>query len=449
MKEETIFTVTKKIFVICFLCVFTLAINAQVNDDNRPMRPMGPPPEGGRRMPPGRPGERPKGPGGPLMEKRTGKASPNGYSQAEGNASISSKIFTSKTADENAVQVKGGTLTITDCTIKKLSGDTTDPDGSSFFGTNSALWASGASTKVFMKGGSITSNAAGVNAVMACDSSTINVEGVKVSNKGNLSRGLHATGGATINATDMDITTEGNNSSVIATDRGGGTVDVKGGTYKATGRDCAVIYSTGNITVTGITGESEQGEIGVIEGDNSININKSDINSDSKERGMMILQSGSGDANGFNGRITVNEGCLTLTDSKAPLCEIPTNTTGTLTLKDVELTVPSGTLMKVDFNTRWETRGGKGNLILTTDSTFTYTGNVEADKFGTANVEVDKGVTWKGSIDSTGIAKETSVTVEGTWVLTAESNVDVLTIKKGGAIIENGFKLSAKKKVEK
>lgn len=383
-----------------------------------------------------------QGPGG-GSSTAIGSTSSTGYSQSSGTICDTSKTYTSTNADENAVQVTGGTFTMVNCTVQKSSGNTSNSDNSSFFGTNSAVYCAGSSSTINMKGGTITTNAIGANSVIAYNSGTINISNVTINNSANLSRGIHATGGGVINATNLNITTAGSNSSVIATDRGGGTVTVDSGSYVTTGTDCAVTYSTGTITVSNATGSSSKGEVGVIEGNNSITLNNCTMSSGSSTRGFMILQSGSGDSQGYNGKITVNDCDITLTGSSTPLIEIPTNITGTLTLKDDKLTVPSGVLMYVDYNTRWSTYGGTGNLILSTASTCSYTGAVNADKYGTANVTVNSGVTWNGAIDNANVAKSTTVTVNsgGTWVLTADSYVDNLV--NNGAIHTNGYTLTA------
>lgn len=351
-------------------------------------------------------------------------SSPSGatYTLSDGSTStvLSNQTLTCSTSDYNVVQVTKGTLGLTNCTIQKTGGDTSDSDGSSFYGINSAVYVNGSNAIINMAGGTITTSAIGANAGFAYGSGILNISNVTITNTANLSRGIHATGGGTINATNLTITTSGSNSSVCATDRGGGTVTINEGSYVTTGTDCAILYSTGTITATDATGSSSQGEIGVIEGDNSITINNCDFTSGSSSRGLMILQSGSGDSEGYNGTITINGGKITLTDSSAPLCEIPTNITGTLTLKDVDLTVPSNNLMYVDYNTRWSTYGGTGNLVLQTDSTWTVTGYVAKDSYATAlNVTVGTGVTWN-----------------------LTQNTTITTLVNNGTINTNGYTLT-------
>ena len=372
----------------------------------------------------------------------TGSASDTGYSLTSGTASVSGQTYTSTNSDENAVQVTGGTLTMTDCTILKSAGDTEDSDGSSFYGINSAVYAGGSNAVINMTGGTITTTAKGANAIMAYNGGTVYVSDVVINTTENLSRGIHATGGGVIVANNLTITTAGTNCSVIATDRGGGTVTVTEGSYVTTGRDCAVVYSTGTITATDISGSSSQGEIGVIEGSNSINLYNCNLTSGSSKRGLMVLQSGSGDSEGYNGVVNIDGGTMTLTDESAPFIEVPTNITATITLNDVTLDVPSDVLMLVNYNTSWSTYGGTGNLVLTTDSEATYSGAVKADKYSTATVTVGSGVTWNGAIDTDNEAAATSVSVSGTWVLTADSYVDALTIEAGGSVDTNGYSLN-------
>ncbi len=370
-----------------------------------------------------------------------GSTSGTGYSQSSGTNSVSGQTYTSTGSDENAVQVTGGTFTMTGCTITKTGDYSASSDNTSFYGVNSAVYvgSTSATTTLTMTGGTITTNAKGANAAFAYGQGVLNISDVTIRNTSNLSRGIHATGGGTIVASNLDIVTEGSNSSVVATDRGGGTVTVTGGSYVTTGTDCAILYSTGTVTANDATGSSSEGEVGVIEGDNTITINNCTFSSGSSSRGLMILQSGSGDSEGYNGAISITGSTITLTNSSAPLCEIPTNITGTLTLDNTSVTVPSGVLMYVDYNTRWSTYGGTGNLILKNGS---YTGAVNADQYGTATVDVASTAAWTGAMDNSNEAKSTTATISGTWILNADSNVDNLVINEGAKVYTNGYNLS-------
>ncbi len=313
-----------------------------------------------------------------------------------------SETIASSTVYYNAVQCTSGTLTLTNCTLTK-SGDGSGGDNSSFYGNNSTIYAGAASStdyqsttaasgaKIVINNCTVNGSAQGANAVIATNGATIEVNGITINNTNSVSRGLHATYGGIITASDVNITTNEATSSTIATDRGGGTVTVNGGTATANGAKSAVIYSTGTMSATDLVGTSAQGEIAVIEGDNNITMTNCTMKSGSSERGLLMMQSGSGDAEGVNPVMTITGTSLTMTDSSAPLLEVATCVTATCTLSGCTLTVPSGIIMYVMADSQWSTTGAVGNLILDNG---TYTGLVKYDSGYTANVTVNSGAVW-------------------------------------------------------
>ena len=327
----------------------------------------------------------------------------------------------------NVVQVSNGTLYLNNCTYSK-TGDGSSGDHSSFYGNNSSIYAgaasstqyesttAGANAIIHVTGGTVTSNSQGANAVFATNGATIYVDGLTIVNNNSVSRGLHATYGGTIIATDVDITTNSATSSTIATDRGGGTVTVDGGLATANGSRSAVIYSTGTMSASNLTSTSAQGEMAVIEGDNSITMTNCTMTSGSSERGLLMMQSGSGDASGYNPVMSITGTSLTMTDASAPLLEVATAVTATSTLDNCTVNVPSGILMYVMDDDQWTTNGAIGTLIL---SNGTYSGQVKYDTGYTANVTVNSGATWN---------------------LTANTNV--CAILNNGTIVTNGYTLT-------
>ena len=356
----------------------------------------------------------------------------------------SGETLATETSDYNVVQVTKGTLLLANCTVTK-AGDYSSSysgDDTSFYGTNSAIYASGTGAEINMEGGSVSTNAKGANAVFATNGATINVSDITIDNQKSVSRGLHCTGGGIINATNVNITTRSETSSTVATDRGGGTVTVRGGTITAKGSKSSVLYSTGTISVDGITGLSEKGPMATVEGANTVNIENSEMTSSSDARGILLHQSNSGDAEGTKPVCAVTNSTLTTTDSSAPLCFV-TNVTATLTLTDVTLNVASGRLMSVEYYKRGE--GSTGHLVLqTTKNSWTYTGSVDADNVNNAAVTVGENVIWNGAMDSDNNAIATSVIIENgaVWNLTGNSYVTTLT--NNGTINLGNYTLSYK-----
>ncbi len=345
----------------------------------------------------------------------------------------------SSTQYYNVVQVTNGTLNLTNCTFTK-SGSGSGGDNSSFYGNNSTIYAGAASStnyqsttaasgaKIVISGGTVTGSAQGANAVIATNGATVVVDGLTIVNNNSVSRGLHATYGGIIEASNVNITTNEATSSTIATDRGGGTVTVNGGTATANGAKSAVIYSTGTMSATDLVGTSAQGEIGVIEGDNSITMTNCTMTSGSSERGLLMMQSGSGDAEGVNPVMTITGTSLTMTDESAPLLEVATCVTATCTLSGCTLTVPSGILMYVMSDSQWSTSGAVGTLVLDNG---TYTGLVKYDSGYTANVTVNKGAVWNLTADTSicGLVNNGTINCNG-YTLTTTSSSGSGTINK-------------------
>ena len=365
------------------------------------------------------------------------------YTLSDGSTvSKNNEALSTSTPDYNVVQVTKGTLTMTDCSVTK-TGDYSSSysgDDTSFYGTNSAVYASGSGATINMTGGTVTTDAKGANAVFATSGATINVDGITIDNTKSVSRGLHCTGGGIINATNVNITTRSETSSTVATDRGGGTVTVRRGTITAKGSKSSVLYSTGTISVDGITGLSEKGPMATVEGANTVIIENSTMQSDAEARGILLHQSNSGDAEGTKPVCTVTNSQLTTTNSNAPLCFV-TNVTGTLTLTDVTLSVASGKLMSVEYYKRGE--NSTGHLVLkTTKDSWSYTGNADADDVNNLAVTVGANVTWNGATDADNNAKSVVVTIESgaVWNLTGNSYVSALT--NNGTVNKNGYTLT-------
>ena len=348
------------------------------------------------------------------------------YTHPSGTTTITDS-YSSSTQYYNVIQCTGGTLTMNGCTITK-TGDGSQGDNSSFYGNNSSIYCGAASSsnyqsttaasgaKIVIKNVTVNSSSKGANAVIATNGASVEIDGITIVNNYAVSRGLHATYGGIITASNVDITTNEATSSTIATDRGGGTVTVNGGKATANGSKSAVIYSTGTMSATDLVGTSAKGEIAVIEGDNSIAMTNCTMTSGSSERGLLMMQSGSGDASGVNPVMTITGTSLTMTDSSAPLLEVATCVTASCTLSGCTVTVPSGILMYVMADSQWSTSGAVGNLILDNG---TYSGIVKYDTGYTANVTVNEGAVWN---------------------LTA--NTSIGTLVNNGTINRNGYTLT-------
>ncbi|EHS58211.1 hypothetical protein [Paenibacillus sp. Aloe-11] len=388
--------------------------------------PEGTPPDG--EPPSGKPGE------GSDSYTDNGTAK---YTQSGKSVTLSKQTIAADQADQSIVKVTdSGKLTLTKSTLSK-KGATSSDDYSNFYGLNAGVLAASAST-IQLSDSTVKTDADGANAVFATgEGSTIHVKDVTIQTSANSSRGLDATLKGTVNATNVKIKTAGEHSAAIATDRGNGTINVTKATGKTTGKGSPGIYSTGTITVSNSDLKATGSEAAVIEGRNSITVNNTSLSGD-VDRGVMLYQSFSGDAEVGTTVFTMNGGTLT---AKAGPIFYSTNTEAVVNLKGATLKGNTGVLLNAAAD-RWGTTGSNGaNVTLNADNQ-TLPGSITADKISSITANLKNKTTLKGAINPENTAKSVDLTLDKTskWVVTADSYLTTLTDSdaKLSNIVDNG-----------
>ena len=224
------------------------------------------------------------------------------YSATSTNTNLSSQTISCTTSGQSAVYITSSGITIEDSTITKSGDYSGDTEDSEFYGLNAAVLVQGGSATI--KGGSISTSAKVSNVLVATNGGTVAISDTTIKSTGSSSaRGLHATYGGEITATNVTISSTGGSCATLATDRGEGTVSCTGCTLSTGGAGSPLIYSTGDITVSGTTGTASAAQAVVVEGKNSATIQSSsnlkctgDGNGRDDECGILIYQSMSGDA---------------------------------------------------------------------------------------------------------------------------------------------------------
>ena len=294
------------------------------------------------------------------------------------DAVIDGGTYSSTTADQAVfLVVNGGRLTITNARIAK-AGDATSSgqhgvdDSYSFYGLNSAVVVVGQGSSVTVSETTLTTDASGANAVVATGSANATVTSCAIATTGESSRGLHATYAGVITGSDLTIETQGAHCAALATDRGSGTVAVDGtNTFTTNGDGSPCLYSTGQITVSGLTGQANASQAVVVEGKNHVTVTDSTLVTASQTGGVMLYQSMSGDAADADATTEVSTLAMTgvsLTCThKVPILYV-TNTSSQATLTRCALEAPGG-LATADED-RWGTAGSNGGVLaLTMDVT--------------------------------------------------------------------------------
>lgn len=359
---------------------------------------------------------------------------------------VSNKTYESSGDDENALRVDGATATLDGITVNKTAGSSSNTENGDFYGSNAGLLALNGAN-VTIKNATINTSAQNGNGVFSYgEGTTVNISDSKIRTTANNSGGIQTTGGGTTNATNLDVETEGNSAASIRSDRGGGTVKVDGGSYVTNGTGSPSIYSTANISVSNATLTANNSEGVVVEGQNSVTLKDCNLtgnmkgNDDSDNlQAVMIYQSMSGDAEVGSASFSATGGSIT---SKSGDLFYVTNTTTTINLSDVDLTLANDVLLRDTGNSSsrgWGTEGANGGKVTMTADNQKLTGQIIVDKISTLNLSMKNGTTYTGAINQDGAAGDVTVTLDSssTWTLSADSyvttfNGDVSNINANG-----------------
>lgn len=352
------------------------------------------------------------------------------------NAEENGKSYSSENSDENALRIEGAVeYNGTNLTITKSSGDTSDTESSDFYGLNAGILSLDGATTT-LSDSVISTNAQGANGVFAYGNNTsVNISNTSITTLANNSGGIDATGGATITADNLNIETSGNSSAAIRSDRGGGTLKVTKGTYTTNGTGSPAIYCTADITVTGATLNATASEGIVIEGKNSVTIENCEVTGnmqgtyqgDENENlhGIMIYQSMSGDADEGEASFTANGGSITALNGDLIYS---TNTSSTVSLNNVALTLANDTLLRVCGNNSsrgWGQVGSNGADMKFAATNQTLTGKIIVDEISSLELTLSEYSSFEGSINENQEGGTVSVTLDAnsTWTLTGDSYI--------------------------
>ena len=373
--------------------------------------------------------------------------------------------FTSTAADENAILVNtADEVTISNSTVDK-TGDSDGGDDSNFYGKNAAVLVEGGSTTT-LTNLTVTSDAKGANGIFSYggngghnggegDGTKVIIKDSIIATTGDGSGGTMTTGGGITNASNLTVTTNGQSSAAIRTDRGGGTVYVDGGTYTSNGLGSPAIYSTAEIHVANAALVSNLSEGVCIEGLNSIELTDCDLTANNTKCNgnatfmdtIMIYQSMSGDAASGNSTFAMTGGSLT---SKNGHMFHVTNTNADIELNGVKLTNEDTANVLISVcDDGWN---GGNNQATFNAKAQDLAGAVLVGNNSTLALNLTEGTAFEGYVDGN-IVNATNQTIStevgtvtvaldtnSTWTLTADSYVTEFT-GTAANVIANGHTL--------
>jgi hypothetical protein len=366
------------------------------------------------------------------------------YKLSSGTLDQFGSTYTTSVNDQSAVCVLGTStnLLLTNPTIT-TSGATSSTDNSSFYGLDAAaLDYNGGNLSII--GGTITTSGQGGNGVFAYGTGNVSIFDTTIKATGANGHGLYAAGGGTMVVNNVTASSTGASGSIVATDRGGGTITIIGGNYSAAGQRSAGIYSTGTVIGYGGTFSATNAEAVVIEGSNTVTLNNSTLNavsSTGEHRGIFLYQSMSGDADnstcGTGACFSMTGGTINYTDTYSSSSDatancaafVVANQVAHFALTDVTVNKSCPTLLLSALNTNWNYKGGTTTFKAFGDS---LTGDVIVDSVSTADIYLYSSSTGAsgltGKINTANTGKTVSLTLDAssTWVVTGTSHLTSL-----------------------
>lgn len=376
----------------------------------------------------------------------------------DADAQIDGETYISTGDDENALRVDGATVGLTNITVEKTGGASSNTEDGDFYGQNAALLATN-SAQITVEDSQISSTVQNGNGIFSYGEGTVvTVSDTTIETEADNSGGIQTTGGGTMNASNLAIVTQGNSSAAIRSDRGGGTVTVDGGSYTTYGTGSPAVYSTADITVSNAVLSAANSEAVVVEGQNSVALENCAVSGsmsgtymDGSEsiHNIMIYQSMSGDADVGTANFSANGGSIT---ALAGDMFYITNTDCTVNLSDTTMQLADGNLMTVGGNSAmrgWGTAGANGAQAEVVFDNQLADGAITVDTISTLALTLSGATQFTGSINivdnaegGEAVADNAVITIteNAVWNLTADSTIS--SLENAGTINLNGYTLN-------
>lgn len=384
-------------------------------------------------------------------------SSPNSISE---DKTYNGDEFTSTSSDENALLINGDvSVSANEITVTK-TGDSDGGDNTSFYGNNSGVLAKDGAS-VYIDSATIETNATGANGVFSyggsattnnssSDGTSITINNSKITTTKDNSGGVMVTGGGVLYGNNLEINTAGTSSAAIRSDRGGGTLVIKGGKYTTTGKGSPSIYSTANITVSDATLTSKKSEGIVIEGKNSVtldNVTLTDTNNElnglsTTYKNIFLYQSMSGDASVGSAEFTSKNS--TITTNKGDTFYI-TNTSASINLENniFKNNDKSGAFLRIEAGS-WGTNGSNGGDVTLNLTKQTVSGNILVDNISTLSISMTNS-TYEGTINGDNTAKSITLKLDKTSKIKLTGDTYITSLNNADTtnsnIDLNGYKL--------
>ncbi|KAJ5928936.1 hypothetical protein N7466_007892 [Penicillium verhagenii] len=357
-------------------------------------------------------------------------------------ARFSRTTLTATGTDEGVIIVKEtGVAYVSDSTLIK-TGNTTVEDDSSFTDLNAAVGVETNGT-IFITNSKIITDGVGANGLHTYeDGSIAHLSNVEIHAKGDFSHGVY-TGGGTIYGNDLMINTYDAHGSAIATDQGGGLIEVKNAVANTYGALSALVYSTGNITTSFLSGVSAIAPVACIDGSNSFSLNNPSVTSGTQNNGVFQVVS----TVATNGTVDtayayVTGGSVVETNGTYGVLFVA-NIQANVYFTAVDIKAKSGILANITADDQFGTAGVNGGTVNLFLTDLSISGDIYVDDISEANVYLTRSH-WNGAVNTLNTTGTVSVHVDAasTWNLTGDSHVGTIGMRDGSSVRRGQYDLT-------
>ncbi len=359
---------------------------------------------------------------------------------SDGDAIIGG-TYTAENTDESVLEASGDVqASVTGAVLKKLSGNASSADDSSFRGVNAGVRVYG-NADVTLKDCQIEAEAENATGVFAYENGVIHISDSVINVTGGGAGGVQVAGGGTLYGSNLTVTSA--SKAAIRSDRGGGILVIDGGSYTSTGSNgCPAIYSTADITVSNADCVSTSSRAVIIEGKNSVTVDNCNLtgNDQSTKEGsvranVLLYQSASGDASEGTSVFTMNGGTMVCQSGAMFYC---TNTASVINLTDADLTCSEDGSFLIVSAGRWGKDGQNGGNCTLNAQDQILEGTITVDAISSLTMNLT-GSSFTGDIQGEG---SVNVTMDSdcAWTLTGDSTVSSLNGDLTGLNL-NGYTL--------
>lgn len=352
--------------------------------------------------------------------------------EIDGDIQTLSSAYSIASEDESVIIVKNkGNLTLTNATVTKTHGDSTDTELSNNAGLNSGILIDTNSTATIDRSTIIT-NAIGSNGIFSTgsDSNTFVSNSTIVTGGEQFSAGINATYGGNINVNNTTIVTQGDKSPTLSTYLSGSNLSISNLKLATSGKISPIAYSLGNISIVNSTGTAINSSMAVIDGNSSLSVDNTALYSsaengiDEKLNSGILIYNQQGNEMGKEESIfSAKNSLLNISHSSpyygsAPMFLVK-NSNAKISLSNNDFYYGSNIILK--------TENAENKIVSFLLTNQKITGNIETDSYSALSINLTDS-SFTGSINSDNESNKVKLTLgkSSMVILTGETYVSEL-----------------------